>query len=421
MLAAAARDVPRSLRRAAGRAGRGLHDEPLDGHDAAFALADAGVEIAAIVDVGTAGGPATDAARARGSTSAAAGRSPGPTASHASPPCTRGAGGRARRSTPTCCSSPADGTRSCSSGARSAAASATTSRRACFVPDGTGPPGCRSSGPPPATASRPRAVLVRPGRRLRASTSSTCSATRPWPTSLDAVGRAACASVEHVKRATYIGTAHRPGPDVAASLTAAIVNQRSGAGPGRAGPDERPAAVHAGLVRRARRARPRRPVRPGPRDADPRVARRARRRVRERRPVEAPLVLPARRRGSMEAAVLRECAAVRTGVGMMDASTLGKIEVDRPRRGGVPRPDVHERDVDARGRVDPLRVDVRRWTAWRSTTASRCGSPRTGSSSRPRPAARPRCSTTSRSGCRPSGRTSACIARASPSSGRRSR
>ena len=36
------------------------------GHDAAFALADAGVEIAAIVDVGTAGGPATDAARARG-------------------------------------------------------------------------------------------------------------------------------------------------------------------------------------------------------------------------------------------------------------------------------------------------------------------------------------------------------------------
>ena len=36
------------------------------GHDAAFALADAGVEIAAIVDVGTAGGRATDAARARG-------------------------------------------------------------------------------------------------------------------------------------------------------------------------------------------------------------------------------------------------------------------------------------------------------------------------------------------------------------------
>ena len=33
------------------------------GHDAASALADAGVEIAAIVDVGTAGGRSTDAAR----------------------------------------------------------------------------------------------------------------------------------------------------------------------------------------------------------------------------------------------------------------------------------------------------------------------------------------------------------------------
>src|SRR4029079_15488735 len=34
------------------------------GHDAAFALADAGVEIAAIADVGPAGGRETDAARA---------------------------------------------------------------------------------------------------------------------------------------------------------------------------------------------------------------------------------------------------------------------------------------------------------------------------------------------------------------------
>ncbi len=38
---------------------------------------------------------------------------------------------------------------------------------------------------------------------------------------------------------------------------------------GRAGPDERPSAVHAGLVRGARGRRPRAPVRSGARDADP--------------------------------------------------------------------------------------------------------------------------------------------------------
>ena len=35
----------------------------------------------------------------------------------------------------------------------------------------------------------------------------------------------------------------------------------------------------------------------------------------------------------MEAAVLRECAAVRTGVGILDGSTLGKIDVQGPDAG----------------------------------------------------------------------------------------
>ena len=48
----------------------------------------------------------------------------------------------------------------------------------------------------------------------------------------------------------------------------------------------------------------------------------------------------------LDAAVARECLAVRTGVGVLDASTLGKIEVVGPGCRRVPRPDVHERDVE---------------------------------------------------------------------------
>ena len=63
---------------------------------------------------------------------------------------------------------------------------------------------------------------------------------------------------------------------------------------GRAGSDERPAAVHPRVVRGDRRSRPWSPVRPGAHDADPRMACRTRSGVRERRAVEAPVVLPAR-------------------------------------------------------------------------------------------------------------------------------
>ena len=45
----------------------------------------------------------------------------------------------------------------------------------------------------------------------------------------------ACASVEHIKRATYIGTALDQGR-TSGVLTAAIVNQALGAGPGAQGP-----------------------------------------------------------------------------------------------------------------------------------------------------------------------------------------
>ena len=54
---------------------------------------------------------------------------------------------------------------------------------------------------------------------------------------------------------------------------------------------------------------------------------------------------------SMDEAVLRECAAVREGVGMMDASTLGKIDVQGPDAVAAPEPALHERVRLARGRA----------------------------------------------------------------------
>ncbi|HJY31879.1 MAG TPA: 2Fe-2S iron-sulfur cluster-binding protein, partial [Actinomycetota bacterium] len=132
-------------------------------------------------------------------------------------------------------------------------------------------------------------------------------------------------SVEHVKRATYIGTAADQGR-TSGVLTAAIVNAMLGEdagtqGPSNARPPETPVpyAILAGPLRGELldpiRTTPLHPwhvahdaafenvgqwKRPWffPRDAEP-----------------------------MDRAVERECLAVRNGVGAMDASTLGKIEV----------------------------------------------------------------------------------------------
>src|SRR5207247_478061 len=65
-------------------------------------------------------------------------------------------------------------------------------------------------------------------------------------------------------------------------------------GPRRPGSHQRAPAGRSDLVRCPGRSVPRQPVRSGTPDADPRVAHRPRRRLRERRAVEAPLVLPDR-------------------------------------------------------------------------------------------------------------------------------
>jgi sarcosine oxidase, subunit alpha len=135
-------------------------------------------------------------------------------------------------------------------------------------------------------------------------------------------------SVEHVKRATYIGTAVDQGRATGA-LAAEIVNQLLGADPGAQGPTNPrppwspvPFHVLAGPFRGALFD----PVRRTPMHAA----------HVERGAVfdnvgqwKRPWYFP-RDGESMREAVLRECAAVRTGVGMIDASTLGKIEVVGP-------------------------------------------------------------------------------------------
>ena len=136
---------------------------------------------------------------------------------------------------------------------------------------------------------------------------------------------------EHVKRLDDHRHRERPG---------AHVHRQRGGHPRRADrpvprdhrPDRVPAADRAGVVRSHGGPVPRRSVRSDPADAGPRVACRPRGDVRERRPVEARAGLSAPGE-SFEDAVLRECRSVREGVGIMDVSTLGKIDVQGPDAG----------------------------------------------------------------------------------------
>jgi sarcosine oxidase subunit alpha len=132
-------------------------------------------------------------------------------------------------------------------------------------------------------------------------------------------------SVEHVKRHTYIGTAVDQGRSSGA-LAAEVVNQMLGAGPGAQGPTGArppwsPAAFrvlggpYRGELFDAVRRTPMHAVHVERGAVFEHVGQWLR-----------PWYFP-RDGESMWAAVLRECGAVRSGVGMMDASTLGKIEV----------------------------------------------------------------------------------------------
>ena len=119
----------------------------------------------------------------------------------------------------------------------------------------------------------------------------------------------------------------------------------------------------------------------------------------------------------------RCCASARrsaTGVGILDGSTLGKIDVqgadaavllDRVYTNMMSNLAVGKVRYGVMCGPDGMVID----------DGTVCGWPRTGSSSSPPPAARRRSSTGWRSGCRPSGRSCGCTWPRSPSSGRRSR
>ena len=136
-------------------------------------------------------------------------------------------------------------------------------------------------------------------------------------------------STEHVKRETYIGTAIDQGR-TSGVLTAAIVNGALGAGPGAQGPTNSrppytpvPYAVLAGLDR-------------GPLLLDPvRTTPIHSWHVERGAPMEnvgqwkRPWYFPVAGE-DLDATVSRECLAVRRAVGVMDASTLGKIDIVGP-------------------------------------------------------------------------------------------
>jgi sarcosine oxidase, subunit alpha len=135
-------------------------------------------------------------------------------------------------------------------------------------------------------------------------------------------------SVEHVKRATYIGTAVDQGR-TSGVLAAEIVNAMLGEGPGAQGPTS--ARPPAAPVSFATLAGPYRgelldPVRTTPMHAH-HVATGAV--FEDVGQWKRPRFFP-REGEDMDDAVARECLAVRTAAGLLDASTLGKIEVVGP-------------------------------------------------------------------------------------------
>ncbi|MGH2672616.1 MAG: glycine cleavage T C-terminal barrel domain-containing protein [Actinomycetota bacterium] len=198
--------------------------------------------------------------------------------------------------------------------------------RACFVPDGAGPSWLSvvgaAAGALPASAPL---WFVEQGedaqKYVDLQRDQTVSDVR-------AAVEAGLRSVEHVKRATYIGTAVDQGR-TSGVLTAEIVNTTLGWDPGAQGPSSaRPpyAPVSFGALAGPYRGALLDPIRVTPIHTS---------HVERGAPFEnvgqwkRPWYFP-RDGESTDDAVARECLAVRNAVGAMDASTLGKIDVVGP-------------------------------------------------------------------------------------------
>jgi sarcosine oxidase subunit alpha len=300
------------------------------GHDAAFALLDAGLEIAAIVDVGS-GGSATDAARAAGidvrNGWAVAGTEGGPRVSavHLVGP----AGDRETVEADLLLVSGGWNPvvqlwRAIGGGLRY------DESRTCFVPDGKGPRWLSVVGAAAGEVPTSDPYWFVPAKDYSRHYVD-FQRDQTVADVLDAVEHD-LRSVEHIKRATYIGTALDQGR-TSGVLTAAIVNQTLGAGPGAQGPtNARPPylPVSFAALAGADRGQLFDPVRVTPIHGW-HVDRGA---VFENvGQWKRPWYFPVDSAEEMDTAVLRESLAVRTRVGVMDASTLGKIDVVGPDAG----------------------------------------------------------------------------------------
>ncbi|MEX0753683.1 MAG: 2Fe-2S iron-sulfur cluster-binding protein [Actinomycetota bacterium] len=201
--------------------------------------------------------------------------------------------------------------------------------RACFVPDGSGPDWLeivgRAAGEVPASAA---CWSVPADDRSRHFVDFQRDQT---VADIEAAVGGGLRSVEHVKRATYIGTAVDQGR-TSGVVTAEVVNGLLGGDPGAQGPSN-----------------PRPPYTPVPFSVlagrhqgdllDPIRRTPIHRWHEEHGAVWEDVGQWKRARyypgdgEDMNAAVARECLAVRTAVGILDASTLGKIEVVGPDAG----------------------------------------------------------------------------------------
>ena len=149
-------------------------------------------------------------------------------------------------------------------------------------------------------ARRDRAALDRPAARRRSGRGRLGDPLRRPPARRDGARPAPGARRRaHLDRARQALHDHRHGRRPGQDLGRRRLGHRGGdprPGGRRGRCSDVSAAGHPGQLRAARRTRSRRPARPDPGHAHPRLARRARRRLRGRRPVEAAALLPARRR-----------------------------------------------------------------------------------------------------------------------------
>jgi sarcosine oxidase subunit alpha len=297
------------------------------GHEAAMALERAGLEIVAIVDPGEGGG-ATDAARVAGidvRTLSAVSAADGD-----------GGVQRVTIAGPAGATETVDADLVLVSGGWNPAVQLWRGiggglrwhdDRATFVPDGHGPPWLTVVGAAAGEVPTSVAFWSTPADDLsehfvdlqRDSTVADV---------LGAVGHE-LRSTEHVKRATYIGTAIDQGR-TSGALTAALVNEAWGEGPGAQGPTNSrppytpvPYSVLAGVDRGPVLLDPIRTTPMHPLHVD-RGAR-----FENVGQWKRPWYFPTGDE-TMHEAVDRECLAVRRAAGVMDASTLGKIELVGP-------------------------------------------------------------------------------------------